>query len=189
VNQARWDERHAQAIAEGRGDRPPADWVFSHASLIEAQPRGRALDIACGRGRNALYLAGFGFEVEALDGSRIAIEHLRTRAARAGLPVNARVADLSAEPLPPGPFEVIVNAFFLERALLGPISEALAPGGLLLFVTFVGGSFSLREGELRSAFEHLSILEYREGPPLPGDRPRACLVARKPGASGAAHLD
>jgi tellurite methyltransferase len=176
----RWNQRHAAAIAEGRGDRVPSDWLFTHQTVLDAQPRGRALDVACGRGRNALYLSRMGFDVEALDISDVAIDHLRRRAREEGLPVAARVADVAGEPLPEGPFEVVVNTFFLERSILGTLRDVLAPGGLLVFATFVGGRFSLRPGELRSAFADLEVLEYREGPPLPGDRPRACLLARKP---------
>jgi tellurite methyltransferase len=176
----RWNQRHAAAIAEGRGDRVASDWLFTHQTVLDAQPRGRALDVACGRGRNALYLARMGFEVDAVDVSDVAIVHLRDRAREEGLPVSAWVADLSTEPLPEGPYEVVVNTFFLERSILAALRGALAPGGLLVFATFVGGRFSLRPGELGSAFADLEVLDHREGPPLPGDRPRACLLARKP---------
>ena len=121
--------------------------------------------------------------------SDVAIAHLEQRAAQRGLPVRARRADLSVEPLPAGPYEVVVNTFFLERRLFEQMRRALAPGGLLLVVTFLpapsaNAAHSLEPGELSRTFADLEILAYREGPPLPGDRPRASLIARDPTSAG-----
>src|SRR5437763_2642105 len=78
-----WNERHASAIFNDE----PAPWLVEHQELIEKEPRGRALDIACGGGRNALFLAELGFEVDALDISDVAIERVRRLAAGRGLPI------------------------------------------------------------------------------------------------------
>jgi hypothetical protein len=123
-----------------------------------------------------------GFDVLALDVSRVAVDYVRDRARRErerGQSLRAETLDVQRETLPAGPFEVVLNTFFLERGIFGALREALAPGGLLFFVTFLEGSFALRPGELREEFSALEIVDYREGPPLPGDRPRASLVARK----------
>jgi SAM-dependent methyltransferase len=127
----RWDERHRAALADAGHERPAAAWLRAHDDLLVAQPRGPALDIACGTGRNALHLARLGFDVDAIDASGVAVEHLRATAG--DLPVRAQRLDLPADPLPGDGYQVIVNTYFLERALFGPISAALAPGGLLLF--------------------------------------------------------
>ncbi len=167
----RWNERY------GRGAGPvgldPSGWLADHRALLDAQPRGRALDIACGMGRNALFLAGLGFHVDAVDVSDVAVEATRARAAERDAAVRALRADVRADPFPEPPYEVIVNLNFLERALFGPIAQALAPGGLLVFETFgrdqrdVPGSslderLTLAPNELLRAFAGLRVLHYRD---------------------------
>jgi SAM-dependent methyltransferase len=185
----RWNERY------GRGAGPvgldPSAWLADHGALLEAQPRGRALDIACGMGRNALFLAGLGFHVDAVDVSDVAVETTRARAAERGAAVRAVRADVRADLFPEPPYEVIANLNFLERALFGPIAQALAPGGLLVFETFgrdqreVPGStldprLTLAPNELLRAFAGLRVLHYRDTV-LHEDRTRAVvsLVARR----------
>ena len=185
----RWNERHAAALAAGRANGPPSAWLLEHAGVVAAQPRGRALDVACGLGRNALHLAAMGFRVLALDVSDVAVEHVARRARERGLAVEARRVDLGRGALPPGPFEVVVVACFLDRRLLGPLARALAPGGLLLYDTFLADATAtcgprdpahvLRPGELSAAFAGLERLDLREGAPAPGERARARLLARR----------
>lgn len=130
-----------------------------------------------------------GFEVDALDVSDVAVAYTARAAAGRGLPVRARVADLAVEPLPAGPYEVVVDSFFLERRVLDGLAGVLAPGGLLLFDTFLADGpadtrFRLLPGELPEILAGLEIVDYREGPPAPGERPRVRLVARRPAPSG-----
>lgn len=186
----RWNDRHAAAIAAGPGDPPAAGWVLEHRDLLASLPGGRALDVGCGRGRNALLLAELGFQVEALDVSDVALDHLDRRARERGLPIATRRTDLSADELPDGPFEVVVNTFYLERRLFGAMSEALAPGGLLLVVALLEGpaanpAHALARGELRTAFRGLDVIAHTETEAGAVPRPRASLVARRPLASRA----
>jgi tellurite methyltransferase len=176
AERARWNERH------GRDARPPgaaAEWLVAHRALLDAQPRGRALDLACGRGRNALELARMGFAVDAVDISDVAVEAVRAAAAEQGLPVTAHRADLSGEPFPRPPYDVIVDVNYLERSLFEAIPLALAPGGLLVFETFtrehagIRAEFGLAVNEPLRAFRGLRVLHYRE---VGG---RAGLVARR----------
>ena len=186
---ARWNARY------GRGAGPvglePSAWLADHRALLEDCPRGRALDIACGMGRNALFLADLGFEVDAIDISDVAVEATRRRAAERGAPVRAVRADVGTGAFPAPPYAVIVNLNFLERALFGPIEQALAPGGLLVFETFgrdqrdVPGSspaprLTLAPNELLRAFAGLRALHYRDTVVHEG-RTRAVvsLVARR----------
>ena len=85
-----WEERYADAEAL---DFTPSPLL---AEVVELVPPGRALDVACGAGRNALYLAGLGWNVVAVDGSAAAIRIVRERSAAAGFSIDARVADLEA---------------------------------------------------------------------------------------------
>lgn len=154
---------------------------------------GRALDLACGAGRNALALAERGLRVLAVD---LSVEGLRLAARRArerALPVQPVLADLRRFAVRPGSVRVVVNTRFLCRETFALIREALAPGGLVLFETFhadeldvLGGDirrdFVLEPGELRAAFRGLEILLHEEGVfrRPEGERGLARLVARKP---------
>src|ERR1700710_421799 len=123
----RWNERYAQ---DDRAWLPetPAEWLVEHAALLEGG--GRALDVACGDGRNALYLAQLGYMVDAIDVSDVAIGALQAEVLERGLAmaIVPSVVDLEREPLPAGPYDVIVTLNFLQRDLFGPLQDALAPG-------------------------------------------------------------
>lgn len=189
-----WNERHASATFSD----VPADWLLEQRGLLESQRPGRALDIACGGGRNTLLLAELGFEVDALDISDVAVERLRRHAQQRELPVAVHRTDLTAEALfPRPPYEVAIDFFYLQRSLFGTIIESLAPGGLLLFETFVGPRpqsgdtfgprFGLKPDELRRAFAGLTLLHYDEvqiGSDASGYRTVARLAARAPATSG-----
>ena len=100
---------------------------------------GRALDLGCGEGADALWLAERGWTVTAVDISRTALDRARAEAARRGVVVDWRQQDLAAA-VPTGPYD-LVSAHFLqspvalprEQVLRGAAAE-LAPGGLLLVV-------------------------------------------------------
>src|SRR5437868_7816876 len=84
--------------------------------IAEKLAPGAAIDLACGAGRNALYLAERGWEVMAVDGSQRAIELVQMRAAAPGLHVNTMVADLTAPnfTMPPDAFDLILIAYYLQ---------------------------------------------------------------------------
>lgn len=186
----RWNERYARDDLEPFPDAPAA-WLVEHRDLLAAG--GRALDVACGDGRNALYLAQHGYAVDAIDASDVVIDALRVAAAERGLAVAPRVLDVEREPLPDGPYDAIVVMNFLERDLFGPLQEALAPGGLLFYETLaqahvdeLGRSFNpaylLDRGELLRAFARLEVVAHQEGVVERAGSPRgvASIVARRP---------
>lgn len=191
----KWNSRYRERGPEAFGRRPN-DWLHQHRGLLLVQPRGQVLDLACGNGRNALYLARLGFEVEAVDISEVAISWLEQEAEETGVNLWARVGDLTRMKFPPNRFQVILNFNFLERSLFPVIEEVLAPGGLLFFETFtrdqiqVVGSeipprYTLEHNELIRAFPGLRVIRYREGvfkeESTGKMRGVASLVARKPG--------
>ncbi len=167
-------------------------WLVEHRALLAEQAKGRALDVACGVGREAAYLAGLGFAVDAVDVSDVAIAKVRERAAVRALDIEAIRAELlhaDAE-FPRPPYDVICCFYFLQRGLLELIVGALAPGGLLFYETFtrdhvevVGGRmperFLLEHNELLGAFDSPRVLHYREAV-IGTERRRAVasLVAR-----------
>jgi len=169
----------------------PTEWLVEQRPLLEAQPHGRALDLACGRGRNALFLAELGFEVDAVDIDPEALAELRRDAEARSLTLTTVQADLTAAPLPRPPYEVILDVNYLERTLFATMADALAPGGLLVFETFLrehvevlgrrmNECYLLEPNELLRAFAGLRVLRYREAI-LAEDPPRAVasLVARR----------
>lgn len=155
-------------------DRTPSSWLLSNLDLI---PRaGRALDVACGRGRHALFLAERGWAVRAVDRDCLSIDALRSEAARCGLAVQAEVVDLEAAGADLGreAYDLIVVVHYLHRPLFPALLRALAPGGYLLYETFTldqalrgrptNPDFLLRHAELREHLAPLAILREREGP-------------------------
>ncbi|MDP1850166.1 MAG: methyltransferase domain-containing protein [Solirubrobacteraceae bacterium] len=196
----RWNERYAQP---GRRWMPetPSEWLVAHERLLHGG--GRALDVACGDGRNTLYLAQLGYMVEAIDVSDVAIDALRATVEARGLTmaITVGVVDLEREPLPAGPYDVIVMTNFLLRDLYEPLQDALTPGGLLVFETLarchvdeLGHSFNpdylVAPGELAQAFARLEVVDQHEGVAQRSGHARgvAGIVARKPADRGEASL-
>jgi len=198
----RWNGRYA-----GGAFKPfshaPAEWLAEHeAELREvlaarAGGVGRALDAACGDGRNARYLAELGYAVDAVDVSDVAIAALAAAAVERGLTVSARVLDLERDALPERAYDVVVCMSYLQRDLFDALADALRPGGLLLCETFarahveqLGKPFNpayvLERNELLRAFAGLHVRHYREGVAGRRGEPRgvAGIVAQRLSATG-----
>lgn len=156
----------------------PARFLLAHErALREAAALGPVLDLACGRGRNALAAARLGARVVAIDRSAAALAALRCAAAEQALPVAVVRADLEADPglpLRAGAFGAVLVFRFLYRPLAGAIAALLRPGGLLLYETFThhqrdlpqgpsNPAFLLGDGELPTLFPELAVLTFREG--------------------------
>lgn len=184
-----WDERYAAA-----GYPAPDPWLREAAPLFRTGLPGPALELACGLGQNALWLASLGVDALGVDASEVAVVRARAEALRRGARVSFECAELGAgKPLPrsPGPaWGAVVVLHFLDRTLFDAIQGALAPGGILAFKTHLrhplrpAGSrprraeFLLEPGELLGSFPGLSPLAYREwaGP----EGAFAALLARRP---------
>jgi len=168
-------------------DITPSSWLLSNIDLI---PRaGLALDVACGRGRHALFLARRGWAVRAVDRDADSIAALRAEADRLGVPLQADVLDLEAGETDLGreAYDLIVVVHYLHRPLFPALLLALAPGGLLVYETFTvdqarrgkpaNPDFLLQHGELRDRLGSLTILRERDG--VFDGRDVAAVVARK----------
>ena len=163
----------------------PSAWVCRFARLIAAG--GAVLDLACGQGRHARYLAGLGYLVEAVDRDSAAL------AALAGVTgITTRCADLESAPWPcgAGRFDGIVVANYLHRPLVPALLSALRPGGVMIYETFALGNeklgrpsnpeFLLRPDELLQWVDgRLHVLAFEQGlvaRPKPAVIQRICAV-------------
>jgi SAM-dependent methyltransferase len=155
---------------------------------------GRALDLACGLGGNALLLAACGLETWAWDISDIAVARVQAATQQRGVALHAEVRDVVACPPCAESFDVIVVSRFLDRDLAPALIEALRPAGLLFYQTFtqvtvgdtkgpMNPAYRLAPQELFTLFHPLRILVYREegnvGDTTCGWRNEALLVAQK----------
>src|SRR5690348_4281998 len=158
----RWNERWNERQAQGAVDEAPLPRLVRHEDVVrpEAGTSPRALDLACGAGRHALYLAGLGYTVDAWDVSDVAIALLASASRRRGLDqrVRPRRVDLDAAALPPDTYDLLVDAYFLDRRLLPAMANAVQRGGLLFIETLLATperpgrrDFTLQPGELRAA--------------------------------------
>jgi SAM-dependent methyltransferase len=160
-------------------DTPPSPWVQRWATLI--RPGGAVLDLAAGGGRHARLLARMGFEVDAVD---------RDASLFADAPPAVRLleADLEGAPWPyPGRrFDGIVVANYLHRPLFPVLTDALEPGGVLIYETFARGNerygkpsnpaFLLEAGELLEVTRgKLRVVAYED---FVVDGPRPAAIQR-----------
>lgn len=141
--------------------------------LFPLLPRGKALDIACGEGRNAIFLAKNGYNVDAIDISDIAIERGKKTAEKDGIKTNFIQADLENYQIPAETYDLIVNFNYLQRTLIPAIKNGLKKDGVVLFEAFTleqqaigppkNPEFLLKPNELLKLFGDLHIFYYREG--------------------------
>lgn len=162
----RWNQRYALEGVDWLTS-PPRPLLRDFAHLLPN--RGRALDAAAGVAVHGLFLARRGLRVVALDISEVGLRLARRQALSEDLQLETAVCDLSQLWLPPLSFDVIVNFRFLERTTFPMYRQALKPGGLLFFETFVRGEddeahpdYFLYPGELRAAFADWQILHWQE---------------------------
>ena len=171
ADRIKWDQRYGSK-----------DYLFSFTPskfLARSLPRicslvvgRRALDIACGEGRNAIFLAQNGFEVQAIDISDLGLDKGRRRAAQLGVLVDFLQADLEEYRLQ-GVYDLIVDFNFLQRSMIPAMVDCLAPGGVILMETILSDlslqgehtkDYLLLPGELERLFTRGdgSILQLEE---------------------------
>jgi SAM-dependent methyltransferase len=156
----------------------PSAWVVRWAPLLT---RGPVLDLACGKGRHARFLLQRGLEVVAVDREPQVLESVRF--------IRADLEDGSPWPLPGEHFQGIVVTNYLYRPLFPVLEAALAPGGVLIYETFMLGNerfgkpsnplFLLRPGELWQAFRGLHVIAFEQGcapQPKPAMIQRLCAI-------------
>lgn len=163
-----WDRKYA--TGEYTSSNNPSPLLIK---LLKLLPKGKALDIACGEGRNAIFLAKNGYDVDAIDISGVAIERGKKKAAKNKVKVNFIQADLEDYRMPAETYDLIVNFNYLQRTLIPAIKNGLKKGGVVVFETFTleqqaigppkNPVFLLKPNELLKLFEGMHIFYYREG--------------------------
>ena len=197
---AKWEQRYRTNSQQEVS--PPSPPLPQAISGIKP---GTALDLACGVGRHALWLAALGWHVDAVDGSRFAIKQLQQRAVTAGYRSRLApfVADLEVEscmfPIRNNHYDLIVDCYFLHRPLFDKIRDGIRPGGLFVAALHIpakpGAStkhrkrehhnYLLKPGELLALAEdwQWDVLHRRERPAPPkvvDQLGTAELIVRKP---------
>jgi 2-polyprenyl-3-methyl-5-hydroxy-6-metoxy-1,4-benzoquinol methylase len=186
---AKWNARYRGATGERQASR------VLQENLHLLPDSGRALDLACGLGGNAILLAEQGLQVDAWDIADVPVAALQEVALERQLAIQAEVRDVEANPPGPETFAVIVVSYFLDRDIIPELIQALKPGGLIFYQTFTRqrvsdrgpqrAEFRLAEQELLQLFSGLQVLFYREegcvGDVQQGLRDEALLVGRKQG--------
>jgi len=163
----------------------PAILLVQFAALLP--PRGRALDVAAGAGRNSVYLAACGLSVVAVDRSRAGLERGKGLAREKDVRIHWVQADLVSFVLPPSSFDVIACFYYRDPALYPRWGAALRPGGLIFYETYTrdqswfgcgprNPAHLLEPGELLDAFRALDVVFYHE---FWKGRGVASLVARR----------
>ena len=164
----------------------PSRFLVDTIALL---PSGRALDIAMGGGRNAIYLAQAGFDVEGVDKSPEAVETAREAAKCAGVTITARVADLEGDyRIERDAYSVIVCFNYLQRPLIPRIKEGIRRGGMVVYETFTvvqaqygrpyNPDYLLKHNELLEMFREFRCLRYYEGV-VENRKAVAALLAQK----------
>jgi tellurite methyltransferase len=179
---AGWEQRYR--AQEETSESSPHTVVVESVSALSPS---RALDLACGTGHNALWLAQQGWHVTAVDGSRTAIETLCRRAGKLGVTIDAQVADLedSSFSIEAARYDLIAMCYYFERSLIEPCHQGLVPGGVMVAIALLiesgkeHSTFRLQPGELRGYFADWDILHYSEGTDV-WQHKVAELVARRP---------
>jgi tellurite methyltransferase len=175
---AGWNDRHRASAP----DFTPDSLLVSTALNL---PPGRALDLACGAGRNALWLAECGWSVTAVDGSPVAIDILRGEAARRNLAIDSRIADLERGEytIEPRSWDLITMCRYLQRDLFEIAKSGVVPGGLVIAIVLVVDrertKYRLNPGELLHYFEGWAILQSYEAA-ASEHGPLAGIAARRP---------
>ncbi len=185
--QSKWDN-----IYKNNCQKVSASQILTENSFLLPES-GTALDLACGLGGNALYLAEHGLNVQAWDISPVALEWLQQQAQRKGLQIVTKALDLRSGDLPENMFDVIVVSRFLDRTLCDAIIASLKTVGLLFYQTYTvdkltphgpnNPAYLLQRNELLGLFAPLSLIFYREngriGDLAQGFRSEAGFIGQK----------
>jgi len=177
----KWNERYRSGAYKARPWPTPllAEW-------LPQLPRGRALDVACGAGRNSLFLAEHGYDVDAVDVSSVALERARASAEERGLTINCVEMDLESAFPSGGPYDLIIMVRYTHPTLLPRLIDLLGDGGCLLceehfrtqhdVIGPTNPAYRVEPNELLKLASGLRVIFYRESLLDDPDGRRAALA-------------
>jgi len=176
----RWNERYD--TKEYMYGKEPIKLLKENINLLT---KGKTLVLAMGEGRNAVFLAKNGFDVDGCDISEIAIEKTKILAKEHNVKLNAFVADLEEYRIPNNKYDLITCIYYMQRSLIPQIKDRLKIGGMVVFEEYAIGQskygsdppgsmnpeYSVKHNELPyylynellNIFRDFYILYYREG--------------------------
>ena len=181
-----WNEKYTKSCDPTKS---PSRFLVEQMGRL---PRGRALDVATGSGRNAIFLAMNGYEVDAIDYSSVAVSQLQSFVKQESLAVTVKQEDLTAYRIPEGTYDLIINFNYLERSLIPQMIKGLKPSGMILFETYTieqprygrprNPCYLLKPNELINSFKDLHIIYYHERVDHSSEETKAIasLLAQKP---------
>ena len=166
-DKSRWDKKYStEKYVFGREAIP---FLQNHVDLL---PKGQALDVAMGEGRNGVFLATKGFQVTGVDISSNGLKKAETLAAEYGATITTMVVDLETYDIPTNTYDVIICTYYLQRNLFPKIAAALKPGGMALIETYTvdhsqyrpgfNKAWLLKPNELLTLLPGLRVLRYQE---------------------------
>ena len=149
----KWNSKYLKS----NGNSDPSEILEKYIYLVS---HGNALDLACGNGRNSRFLAQKGFQVDAVDISNVAINHLAGQDPR----INVICQDIDTWQIPQDRYQIIINIRFMDRRLFPMIQNGLKPGGTIIFESFIDKKkeYCLEPNELLHAFESFHVVYYEE---------------------------
>ncbi|GJQ58879.1 MAG: methyltransferase domain-containing protein [Candidatus Scalindua sp. AMX11] len=159
---------------------------------IHVLTKGKALVLAMGEGRNALFLARNGFDVDGCDVSDVAVKKCKVLAQENNIKINAFVADLEEYEIATNQYDLITCIYYTQRDLIPQIKAGLKKGGMVLIETYSidqlnygdnapgpkNPEYLLKHNELLDLFRDFHILSYREGEVAP-QKTVASIIAQK----------
>lgn len=186
--QEKWDRRYQNSRDAGS----PCWLLENYSHLLPTS--GRSLDLACGLGGNALFLAAHGLESHGWDCSSVALEKLAAFASTRQLSITTQHREIEQHPPNRNSFDIIVVSQFLSRPIMPALVDALLPGGLLFYQTFnrnkqskkgpSNPKFLLAHNELLGLLSPLEVVFYREDSDIgcldQGLRDSSYFIGRKP---------
>ncbi|MGP0565986.1 class I SAM-dependent methyltransferase [Nitrospina sp. 32_T5] len=181
-DQERWNKKYeVDAFLFGK---QPVPFLKNNVGLL---PKGKALDIAMGEGRNGVFLATQGFDVEGWDISPVGLEKARHLAKEHNVSIQTEVVDLESAELPKNEYDVILMMYYMQRNLFPQIKEALKPGGMAVIETYnvdylkyqdFRPQWALQTNELLEAFKDFKIIRYQAYDD--GKEAYSSIIAQKP---------
>ena len=181
-DQSRWDKKYN--FEEFIYGTEPITFLKNNINLL---PRGKALDLAMGEGRNGVYLATQGFDVLGLDISPIGLDKAHQLAKHRNATIQTRVVDLENYQLEKNSFDVIICTYYMQRNLFEQIKDSLKPGGMALIETFntdylkyadFPRKYLLQHNELLQIFKDFKIIRYQAYDD--GKEAFSSIIAQKP---------